>query len=146
MGYGYMVACGNRDSTSGLHIVPICNFPLNRKCVPPHYSSDHSGISLHFCLMGSENENTLISLCNYIVDVLQSVYPFERHFLSSFSSRLLDEVKKHPFYVKGPRTMVVILIEWISFATLIVSFRNTTSAYINVKINSIECLIPCILQ
>jgi hypothetical protein len=126
-----------------LCIVPVCNFPLINRCVNPHYSSDHCGLFLHFCLKSSETEETILSIRNYIVDVLQSVYPFERSFLVSFSSHLLDEIKKLPFPVNGPRIRVAVRIEWMSFAKLIMSFRKSIQYSIKVRINSIDCSVSC---
>nr|WP_321497064.1 hypothetical protein [uncultured Methanolobus sp.] len=124
----------------------ICNSHLDERCVAPHYILNRCGLSLHFCLMGSESEEIISSICNYIVDVLQSVYPIDRSFLSFFSSRLLKEVKKLPFHARGPRVMVVIFIEWMSFAALILSFRRSIPSAVKVRINSIDYVVPCGLQ
>ncbi|WMW26312.1 hypothetical protein RE474_06265 [Methanolobus sediminis] len=134
------------DDILDLHMAPMCNLALRNRCVAPHYNSNICGLSLHFCLKGSENGEIITSISNYIVDVLQSVYPFDRSFLSSFSSRLLYEVKKLPLHVNGPRIMVAIMIEWMSFAALIISSRKMTPANIKVRINSIDCVISSGLQ
>ncbi len=134
------------DDFQDLHMFPLCNSLLKDMCVAPYYNSDSCGLSFHFCLKYSENEEIIISICNYIVDVLQSVYPFDRSFASTFSSCLLDKVKELPSLPKGPRVMVDILIEWISFATLIISFRTSVPADVKVRINSKDCIILCGMQ
>ncbi|MBP1909645.1 hypothetical protein [Methanolobus bombayensis] len=128
---------------SDLHMIFLCTHPEKNNCVLPHCFSNSYGLSFHFCLCGSEDERTVVAIRNYIADALQNIYPFEMSFVRDFSFRLLEDVKKLPFTAKGPRLMVKVLIEWISFATLILSSRKMIPADLKVKINSNDCVISC---